>query len=179
MFGSTLNGNAVLPALIFAAPTHHSTTFLNLSAPLPDAYAQPTHPHAPNSVPLPLHAFHLCFCSLGFLVVFSICFVFCWIKSPCTILILSCQWDFYIGRSLLLEDGSCSIFGKGWRVFWGPCLVLGVWVSLKSLVTVMPLTMPSFLVLIPLYAAHFLSCAQDMDDQVVYDPFEIIYGPIS
>jgi hypothetical protein len=43
----------------------------------------------------------------------------------------------------------------------------------------MPLPAPYDLVLKPIYAAIFLAFAQDLEDQVIYSPFGIIYGPIS
>jgi hypothetical protein len=43
----------------------------------------------------------------------------------------------------------------------------------------MPLPAPSDLVLKPLHVALFLAFAQDLENQVDYGPFEIIYGPIS
>lgn len=56
---------------------------------------------------------------------------------------------------------------------------LGVRVWLKGLVRVMPLSVSSVLMLISLYAALLLSFAQNIEYQVVYDPFGIIYRPIS
>lgn len=58
-------------------------------------------------------------------------------------------------------------------------LAFGVRVGLKGLATIMPLSMPFALVLIPLYAAHLLTFAQDIEDRVIYDSFRIIYGLIS
>jgi hypothetical protein len=56
-----------------------------------------------------------------------------------------------------------------------PCIEVRI--GLKDLATILPL--PFVLVLIPFYVAHLLAFTQDLADLIIYDPFWIIYRPIS
>jgi hypothetical protein len=60
-----------------------------------------------------------------------------------------------------------------------PCIE--VWIGLKNLATVIPLLLPLpfVLMLIPFYVALLSAFSQDLEDLVIYDPFWIIYRPIS
>lgn len=58
-------------------------------------------------------------------------------------------------------------------------LSLGVQIGLKGLIKVMPLPISSILISLPFYVAIFLAFGQDIEDQIIYGSFMIIYEPIS